>query len=434
MRIIFFLLLAFAKACTQDSECSGNKLCKDGDCQQKGIFPLTGFEILGTCLVFVSSGLAGASGIGGGALFVVFFVILFYFNSSESVALSQFTIVGSSVMASFIKLFLKHPAKQKPLINFDIIVIIICPLLIGTTIGVIVNISLPYWVILLILTGLLGYLSIGTFRSGIRLFKKETSRVSNSNFLKNETSMKEDSEELKRLYEEEKKKIPLDSFLIILAVYSFVVFFTLIKGSSSFASVIGVKFCSAWYWVLMALMFAVLGLFSYFNSKYIIAKYKKKVELGYDFDSGDVRWEEITCLRLNIVGFMAGFLGAIIGVGGALIINPTLIKFNVRPEVMTATGSFMIVFTSSVSALQFLISGRIQYDYGLWTITFSLMGSALGVFVIKGCVDKYKRSSLITLTLACVMVLSGIVTPVYGIYQALTSDYMDYGFHDYCDK
>jgi hypothetical protein len=219
-----------------------------------------------------------------------------------------------------------------------------------------------------------------------------------------------------------------------LAVYSFVVFFTLIKGSSSFASVIGVKFCSAWYWVLMALMFAVLGLFSYFNSKYIIAKYKKKVELGYDFDSGDVRWEEITCLRLNIVGFMAGFLGAIIGVGGALIINPTLIKFNVRPEVMTATGSFMIVFTSSVSALQFLISGRIQYDYGLWTITFSLMGSALGVFVIKGCVDKYKRSSLITLTLACVMVLSGIVTPVYGIYQALTSDYMDYGFHDYCDK
>jgi len=61
------------------------------------------------------------------------------------------------------------------LIDYGTIVIIIYPLLIGAIIGVIVNKILPYWAILLNLTGLLSYLQIGTFRSGIRLHKKESS-------------------------------------------------------------------------------------------------------------------------------------------------------------------------------------------------------------------------------------------------------------------
>ena len=138
------------------------------------MFPIFGLEVLATSLVFVSSALAGATGIGGGILFVVFFVMFLGYNSSEVVALSQFTMIGSSFAPAAIKFFLRHPTKDKPLIDYDVIIIILSPLVIGVTIGVIINISLPYWVILLVLILLLVYLSSSVLKSSLNLYKKET--------------------------------------------------------------------------------------------------------------------------------------------------------------------------------------------------------------------------------------------------------------------
>ena len=40
-------------------------------CEHKPLFPLAASEIVGCCLILITSGLANAAGIGGGALFVV---------------------------------------------------------------------------------------------------------------------------------------------------------------------------------------------------------------------------------------------------------------------------------------------------------------------------------------------------------------------------
>jgi uncharacterized membrane protein YfcA len=382
-------------------------------------------------LVFFSSGLAGASGVGGGALYVVIYITLFFYNSSNAVALSHFTIVGASVMPSLIKLFLKHPAHNKPQIEFDVNAVVISPLMIGTTTGVIMNIVLPYWIITLSLVFLLAFLSIKTFKSGIKIFKKESLRVFDEKIIVSNESQTV-SQDLQIILDQEKRLFPRDSLIWILVVWVIIILASLSRGSSKFKSVFNIEFCSLEYWLLTSVLLIFLGILSIFCSKTIISKYKKKVAAGYNFDSGDIRWEIKPCFKLNVAGFLAGFLGAIVGVGGALILSPTLMTYNVRPEVMTATTSFMIVFTSTVSALQFMIAGKIRLDYGLWTLVFSLLGSALGVFGIKSFVEKYKRSSLITLTLGVFQVLSGIVSLVYGIYDSASRDDVDFGFHDYC--
>lgn len=431
MVILYLLLILSAFGCKTDNDCSNTEVCHNNECEHKQLYPLTGYEILGTCLVFVSSGLAGASGVGGGALYVVIFITLFFYNSSDAVALSQFTIIGASIMPSLIKVFLKHPTMNKPIIEFDINTVIISPLLIGTTVGVIMNIVLPYWIITLTLIFLLAYLSIKTFKAGFRQYRKESVKVS-ENKLMSQTAHEDVSEELAKILEKEKKRLPLDDLFLIFSVYMIIIVGSLTKGSNKFKSVFGIEFCSAGYWLITAALMLILLGISYVCSRVIVSKYKNKLSAGYKFDSGDIKWEMKNCISLNIAGFLAGFIGAIVGVGGALILSPVLITYNIRPEVMTATTSFMIVFTSTVSALQFLIAGKIDIFYALWNLVFSLLGSALGVFGINGFVTKYKRSSLITLTLGVFQVISGIVSLVYGIYDSVSRDNVDFGFHNYC--
>ena len=431
MAVLYLLLALSVFGCKTDGDCSNTQICHNNECEHKQLYPLTGYEILGTCLVFVSSSLAGASGVGGGALFVVIFITLFFYNSSDAVALSQFTIIGSSIMPSLIKMFLKHPTMNKPVIDFDINTVIISPLLIGTTVGVIMNIVLPYWIITLTLIFLLAFLSIKTFQAGFRQFRKESVKVS-ENKLISQVVHEEVSEELANILEKEQKRLPVENLLLIGSVYLIVIIGSLTKGSNKFKSVLGIDFCSAGYWLITAVLMLILLAISYVCSRIIVSKYKHKVSAGYKFDSGDIKWEMKNCKKLNFAGFLAGFVGAIVGVGGALILSPVLITYNIRPEVMTATTSFMIVFTSTISALQFLIAGKIDIFYALWNLVFSLLGSALGVFGIAGIVVKYKRSSLITLTLGVFQVISGVVSLVYGIYDSVTRDNVDFGFHNYC--
>jgi uncharacterized membrane protein YfcA len=435
MRGYFFLLLFLAFSCEVDSDCELSNMCSEGNCVHKSLFPLESTEILGSCLIFFISGLAGATGIGGGVLYVICFVMLFGYNASDSVAFSQFTIMGTAIIAVLLKVFLRHPTKNKPLIDYDIVIVIISPLLAGTTIGVVVNIVLPYWLILLILTGLMCVLFFSTYQSSLKLYRKENTQVRTeiemTEKFDNTEKLLVENKELKHIHEKEKRIIPLDSLLIILPIYFLMIFMALVRGSQRFPSVINLEFCSALFWCFSVLMIIIFIALSEACTWYMLVKHKKKAEIGYDYDRLDIKWEKESARKISLVGLAAGFIGSLVGVGGALIVNPVLLKIGIRPEVMTATSSFMVLFASTISSLQYILAGKIDVEYGLWTLSFSFIGSALGVLVIKRIVEYYKRSSIIAFTLAFSMGISAIIIPIYGIIN-LTSMAEDFGFHNYC--
>ena len=68
--MVNLLLLFFlgALACETNNDCPSNNVCTDHSCVHKSLFPLDGIEILGSFMVFISSSLANAGGIGGGPL------------------------------------------------------------------------------------------------------------------------------------------------------------------------------------------------------------------------------------------------------------------------------------------------------------------------------------------------------------------------------
>lgn len=431
MKLWFLLVIVLAYSCETNKQCSSLEVCDNGKCRHKDVFPLTDWEILGTCLVFIFSGLAGASGIGGGALFVMIIVTFSNFNPSSAVALSQYSVIGTGLTAASIKMFLRHPTRNRPLIDYDLIVILISPLLIGTSIGVIANISSPYWLILLVLIGILIYLTIATLQSAIKHYRKETEIFNNPALIPSPCESPTNPHLLK-IYSAEQQTFPLRALLIIFSIYTFAILSSLIRGSRTFKSLVGLEFCTWSFWLASgAILMALIGI-SIFCVNYKLKDYKLKVAHGYNFDEKDIKWDESGCRRMVVAGVITGFLGSVIGIGGAIIMSPVLLKLGVRPEVMAASMSFMVFFTSTVSALQYTIAGKVNMSYALWNLGFCLLGSAFGVFVIKAIVDKYKRASIIVMALAISQGISAVTIIVYGIYNAVTQE-RDFGFHNYCE-
>ena len=456
MKICLLLLIVTAFSCDTDSQCLDLQFCSEGECKHKPLFPLALSEVIGCFLIFISSGLANAAGIGGGALFVAYFVLLFGCNPSDAVALGQTNIIGGCFATLAIKIFHRHPSKDRPVIEYDILLLIISPVLIGTSLGVIINIILPYWAIVLILVVIIGYLTTGMVTNAKKKYKQENNEISevareipmqevSRTPIKNLQDVDEnhkdsdiecsrgliDNENLQKIYKAERRYIPFRKIPAILCVFILVALASLARGSRTVKSAVGLVFCSGSYWLLSFLTILLLLNIFALCSWYIMNTYKHKVENNYQFDAFDIKWTVSDCGTLGFFGFFAGLIGSIIGVGGAIIMNPVLLRYKLRPEVVTATSTSIIVFTSGISALQYAIAGRINLEYALWTASFSFIGAAIGVFVLKKIVEKYRRTSIIIMALAVAMGLSAVISATYGIYTTVKTE-TDFWVHSYC--
>merc|ERR1712154_752753 len=90
-------------------------------------------------------------------------------------ALSQATIFGGSIVNLIMNLKKFHPTRShRPLTDFSTLLIFEPMLLVGTIIGVLLNVMFPDILILILLALVLSYATVRTSRKAIRLWKKET--------------------------------------------------------------------------------------------------------------------------------------------------------------------------------------------------------------------------------------------------------------------
>ncbi|HEY7367636.1 MAG TPA: sulfite exporter TauE/SafE family protein [Nitrosopumilaceae archaeon] len=86
-------------------------------------------------------------------------------------------------------------------------------------------------------------------------------------------------------------------------------------------------------------------------------------------------------LWLIPLGFVAGLLGSIIGLGGGIIIVPVLTFFG-YPPVLASSNSIFAVFSNSVaSSISYAKQKRIEYSLGLKLGLLSVPGTILGAYI-----------------------------------------------------
>jgi len=142
-------------------------------CKQKDLFPPTWRDWTATVLCFVGGALAASSGIGGGGIYVPVLILVAGYSPQFAVPISTVMIFGASIANVALLAPKKHPSADRPLIDYAACLILQPIILCGTTMGVLLNVVLPNWLLVILLFVLLLVSSYRSFVKGRALSKKE---------------------------------------------------------------------------------------------------------------------------------------------------------------------------------------------------------------------------------------------------------------------
>ena len=165
--------------CKVDSDCPQNPflICVHRKCEHKSIFPIYESEFFGIIVLTVLLALANVGGIGGGGLIIPIIMALFGFTTKEAIAISGFTIFTGSVARFFYSWNQRHPEKDATMIDYGIVIVMMPLVLVGSFVGVLINIILPPVFLSTILTVILILLTAQSFFKGMQIYNKETDSI-----------------------------------------------------------------------------------------------------------------------------------------------------------------------------------------------------------------------------------------------------------------
>lgn len=107
-----------------------------------------------------------------------------------------------------------------------------------------------------------------------------------------------------------------------------------------------------------------------------------KIKYDIGIADSDIRFQDKTVMKLTIFAFLGGWVSGALGLGGGAIFNPLLLSMGVPPKVSSATGMFMIMFSTTGSSLVYILYRMLNVQYAIWIGAWCTVGSYLGITVL----------------------------------------------------
>lgn len=221
--------------------------------------------------------------------------------------------------------------------------------------------------------------------------------------------------ELEEILESE-RSTPMDKVVAVSVLVGVVIVLNLLKGGSTF-SPLGIACGSTSYWVLTATVFLWVLLVSFWMRGVLIEKWQLKKVVRYKYLEGDVEWNPLNTVIYPCLCFFAGFAAGLFGVGGGIVKGPLMLQMGVHPLVASATCAVMIMFTSVAATTMFIAFGTLTWDYAWYFFVLGLVATVVGQFGVSYLVVKYKRVSLVSLSIGAVVAISTVLMAVQSVFS-----------------
>ncbi|XP_061352415.1 sulfite exporter TauE/SafE family protein 4 isoform X2 [Gastrolobium bilobum] len=397
---------------------------------------------LATVIGFLGSAFGTVGGVGGGGIFVPMLTLILGFDTKSAAALSKCMIMGGSASSVWYNLRVRHPTKEVPILDYDLALIFQPMLMLGITVGVALSVVFPYWLI----TVLIIILFIGT---SSRSFFKATEMWKEETLLKKEMAKQQativnsrgelliDTEYEPLIPREEKSPMQILCFnlkwkgiLMLMVVWVSFLLLQVIKNN--------VEVCGVWYWVLFSLQFPIaLVVFGYEAVK-LYKDHKKRMGTGNQESicEASIEWTALHIIFCALCGILGGTVGGLLGCGGGFILGPLLIEIGVIPQVASATATFVMMFSSSLSVVEFYLLKRFPIPYALYLTTVSVLAGFWGQFLVRKLMAILKRASIIVFILSGVIFASALTMGVVGIEKSIRmiQNHEFMGFLGFCSS
>ncbi|XXG86074.1 hypothetical protein AAC387_Pa11g1044 [Persea americana] len=397
--------------------------------------------VLATVIGFLGSAFGTVGGVGGGGIFVPMLNLIVGFDAKSAAALSKCMIMGASTSSVWYNLRVLHPTKDVPIIDYDLALLFQPMLLLGITLGVELSVICPSWLITVFIIILFLGTSSRSFTMGIEMWKRETILKKEMEKLETESNSNGeviiDADYQSLLPSEERSGLQILLFnlrwkrllVLVLVWFAFLVL-QVFKNETAV--------CSSWYWVLTILQFpAALSLSLHGASKLYRASKARKMSGSTEAVCGaSIEWNVASLTFCALCGILGGTVGGLLGSGGGFILGPLLLEIGVIPQVASATATFVMMFSSSLSVIEFYFLKRFPMSFALYLIGVSVIAGFWGQSSIRKLVAVLKRASLIVFILSAVIFASALTMGVVGIETSIRMirqhEYM--GFLPLCER
>ncbi|CAL5088731.1 unnamed protein product [Urochloa decumbens] len=384
--------------------------------------------VLGSLIGFFGAACGSVGGVGGGGIFVPMLALIIGFDPKSSTAISKCMIMGGSVSTVYYNLKLKHPTLDMPVIDYDLALLMQPMLMLGVSIGVIFNVIFPNWLI----TALLIILFLGTstkaYLKGIETWKKET--IKKREDAKTQEKLCQKPEHTTTVIPVEhateiptgpgaaaEAKPPSDKATSILKnvywkefgllAFVWVAFLGLQITKNYVAS------CSVWYWVLNSLQIPVAIGVTMYEARGLMTGKRVLSSKGSQQQQSTLKFRQV--LVYCMFGILAGLIGGLLGMGGGFIMGPLFLELGIPPQVSSATATFTMMFSSSMSVVEYYLLHRFPVPYAAYFTAVAFVAAIVGQHCVRKLIAWLGRASLIIFILASMIFVSALTLGGVGI-------------------
>uniref|UniRef100_A0A7S1AV26 Uncharacterized protein n=1 Tax=Noctiluca scintillans TaxID=2966 RepID=A0A7S1AV26_NOCSC len=420
----------------------------------KRLFPVDKMDIISIVCAGAGLSIAASGGVGGGGMLVPIFILLLGFHAKHAIALANFTIFGGAIANTWLNAPKKHPQRNLPLIDWDLVVIMEPLTIFGAVFGSLLSKVLPNIFLTLSLVLLLGYTGHRTMKKGVLMWNQEGRVREEAQPLDTDLNPAPCDQPLGGeavspatldvdvdrpyldLEETECQATPATASETTVETtaepqngtrskvqgltlcFAGIVLLTVLRGGGQFPSPLGVSCGGAgFWWLYFSCLPWVLGFAVYFRSM-LVADYESKVQTGYSFTEGEIKWTPRNTVVYPLICALAGLCAGLFGVGGGIVKGPLMLEMGVVPAVASATSAAMILFTSAAASVSFVVFGLLQVEYAALFFLLGFTVTATSQVYVTRWVSRNNRQSPIVLSIGVVVSLSAVLMAINTVVMA----------------
>ncbi|RDX79514.1 Sulfite exporter TauE/SafE family protein 3, partial [Mucuna pruriens] len=399
-----------------------NFLWQSGESGYQHVWPDMEFGwqiVVGTFVGFCGAAFGSVGGVGGGGIFVPMLSLIVGFDAKSSTAISKCMIMGAAVSTVYYNLKLRHPTLDMPIIDYDLALLIQPMLMLGISIGVSFNVIFPDWIVTILLIVLFLGTSTKAFLKGVETWKKET-------IMKKEAARRQEPNvsgaevEYKPLPSEPNGGAEKDT-----ERYEVTILENVYWKEFGFLVFVWISF--------LALQIAKIPVSVGVTAYEAAALFSGRRVIASTGDEG----KNFTILRLMIYcifGILAGIVGGLLGLGGGFVMGPLFLELGVPPQVSSATATFAMTFSSSMSVIEYYLLKRFPVPYAVYFTLVATIAAFVGQHIVRKLIILFGRASLIIFILAFTIFVSAVSLGGVGIVNMVhkigNHEYM--GFENLC--
>ncbi|GAX10417.1 hypothetical protein FisN_21Lh114 [Fistulifera solaris] len=414
----------------------------------KDLFPFNWADFWGFALATGGLLLAAGGGIGGGGILVPIYCLVLDFSPKHAIPLSNITVLGGALANTILNAPKRHPSADRPLIDWDMILVMEPLTIAGALVGALINKVLPELLLTVLLVLLLAITAQNTLSKAIQLYRKETAQmIQESELTKlveeqqrndddgdeeddddenkdakgdepNEsqmvTVMSKEHEELQAILEHERHHSQ-HNIILLVVMFIVVLIINASKGGGAFKSPLGITCGSSAFWMSNFLLLAWILAISIHARVVLLHKYERKAACNYVYQPGDIVWDERATVVYPIICTFAGFFAGMFGVGGGIVKGPLMLAMGIHPAVSSASTACMILFTSFTATTSFVVFGLLVYDYAIICFIIGFLATLVGQIALSYVMKRAGRNSYIAFSIGGVVLVSAILMTIQSL-------------------